>query len=115
MTMTAADLELADIMASIWSAYPERDMPHPYVATRHEVKALLKQGIERRRLINAAARYAKQCVFDKIEPKFRIGPVRFFRDGIWQKFDVAVVEGRTREEWARSGQDLDLFDTQAAR
>jgi hypothetical protein len=35
---------------------------------------------------------------------------RFFADDFWRAYDVVLVQGRTREEWARSGQDVSKFD-----
>jgi hypothetical protein len=36
---------------------------------------------------------------------------RFFGDDEdWQEYDVHRVYGRTRDEWRRSGQDMDEFD-----
>ena len=39
---------------------------------------------------------------------------RFFADDSWKAFCEQTVGGRTRDEWARSGQDVEEFDKMAA-
>lgn len=46
--------------------------------------------------------------------QYVLGAVRFYRDGVWQQYAAPRVEGRTREEWARSGQDVAVFDAAVA-
>lgn len=98
------------VMDLIWSVYPDRDVPHPFVPTRTAVIDLLKQGVNHDDLVRAARNYRTHVAKEGIVPKYVIGPTRFYRDGVWQKFNVVTVRGRTREEWARSGQDVAEFD-----
>lgn len=98
------------VMDDIWYVYPDRDVPHPFVPTRAAVIALLKQGVDSNDLVRAARNYRTHVTKEGTEPKYVIGPTRFYRDGIWQQYNVVTVRGRTREEWARSGQDVAEFD-----
>jgi hypothetical protein len=61
-------------------------------------------------LVRAAERYATHCALNKTEPQYVKSLPRFFADDFWRAYDVALVHGRTREEWARSGQDVLVFD-----
>jgi isocitrate dehydrogenase kinase/phosphatase len=61
-------------------------------------------------LYRAAQRYAESVLRERTEPKFVKSLHGFFSDDYWRAYDVALVEGRTREEWARSGQDVAEFD-----
>ena len=98
------------LVGDIHDLYPERDVPHPHVPTRTAVLDLLKDGVEPMDLLRAARNYAAYCEKEGTPPKYRIGSTRFYRDGIWQQFNLVTVHGRTREEWARSGQDVAEFD-----
>ena len=66
----------------------------------------LTEGADPNHLVQAAQAYAKQVERGGTEKKYRKSMVRFFADGAWQAFLVRKVHGRTREEWARSGQDV---------
>lgn len=98
------------VVGDIFAVYPERDTPHPFVAVRTEVIALLKAGEDADVLIRAARNYRDHCVKEMTPPRFVIGPVRFYRDTLWRRHKAVTVEGRTREEWALSGQDVAEFD-----
>ncbi len=98
------------LVGDIHSLYPERDMPHPHVPTRAAVMDLLKNGANPDDLLRAARNYATFCEKEETPPKYRIGSTRFYRDGIWHRYNIPTVYGRTREEWARSGQDVAEFD-----
>lgn len=98
------------VVGDIFDVYPERDTPHPFVPTRTEVLILLKRGLDADTLIRAARNFRTYCEREQTEPKYIIGPVRFYRDGLWERYKAVTVEGRTREEWARSGQDVAEFD-----
>jgi hypothetical protein len=98
------------VIDDIWTVYPERDVPHPFVPTRTAVIDLLKQGVYSDALVRAARNYRTHVAKEGTEPKYVIGPTRFYRDGVWQQFNVVTVRGRTRAEWARSGQDVAEFD-----
>jgi len=104
-------LQFANVLVGdIHALYPARDVPHPHVPVRSAILDLLKDGAEPMDLLRAARNYAAYCEKEGTPPKYRIGSTRFYRDGIWQQFNVVTVHGRTREEWARSGQDVAEFD-----
>lgn len=63
------------------------------------------------RLIDAAAIYAQECLKKQTDPRYVRTVSRFYSDGAWEHYVAEVrVHGRTREEWARSGQDVLEFD-----
>ena len=98
------------VVGDIFDVYPERDTPHPFVPTRTAVMTLLKNGEEADTLIRAARHFRTHCEREMTPKNFVIGPVRFYRDNLWTRYKHPTVEGRTREEWARSGQDVAEFD-----
>jgi hypothetical protein len=97
----------------IWRVFPQRNVPNPYVPFAEAYKALRIQGADLDRMCKAADSYAVAVVKAGTEPKFVKSPHRFFMDGTWEAYAVATVGGRTREEWARSGQDVAEFDRMA--
>lgn len=103
-------LHANEVTGEIHLAYPPRETPNPHVPTRTAVLALLKSGVSPARLVRAAKAYGVACEREGTPPKYRIGSTRFFRDGIWQQYDVATVYGLTRAEWIRTGQDVAIFD-----
>lgn len=98
------------ILDALWSAFPKRDTPHQYIPFRTEVLTLLRAGVAGRALLTAVERYAAHCSLNKTEPQYVKGIHRFFAEDYWRAYDVPMVYGRTREEWARSGQDVLEFD-----
>jgi hypothetical protein len=94
----------------IWRVFPARDVPNPYVPFVESYKALRLQGADIGRMCKAADSYAVAVTKAGTEPKFVKTPHRFFADGTWEAYAIATVEGRTRDEWARSGQDVAEFD-----
>ncbi len=94
----------------IWRVFPTRDVPNPYVPLVEAYKSLRSQGADVDRICKAADSYAVAVVKAGTEPKFVKTPHRFYADGTWEAYAVATVEGRTRDEWARSGQDVAEFD-----
>ena len=101
---------LSDVVDAIWAVYPQRLMPHPFIPFRAAVSTLLSAGVHPDNLYRAASRYAESVLRERTEPKFVKSLHGFFTDDYWRAYDVALVEGRTREEWARSGQDVAEFD-----
>ena len=97
----------------IMAAYPPRPEPYPYPAVIREVKRLLAEGKSGADMIQAAREYARRVEKDGTEPKYVKGLVGFLRDGGWESYVITTVHGRTREEWARSGQDVAEFDALA--
>jgi hypothetical protein len=94
----------------VWKAYPKRPEPHPFLAARKAIVAVLREGTSPTSVVRATQRYATYCVLNKTEPQYVKSIPRFFADEFWKVYDVAMVHGRTREEWARSGQDVLEFD-----
>jgi hypothetical protein len=95
----------------VWGLYPPRPEPYPFVPVRNAILTLLRDGVPARTLIDAAVRYAQDVQRRQVEPQYVMGMVRFYRDGLWQGFaNGPLVFGRSREEWARSGQDVLEFD-----
>jgi len=101
---------LSDVVDAIWAVYPQRLMPHPFIPFRAAVSTLLSAGVHPDNLYRAASRYAESVLRERTEPKFVKSLHGFYSDDYWRAYDITLVEGRTREEWARSGQDVAEFD-----
>ena len=98
-------------LSTIWNTYPPRPEPYPWVAVRQAVVEILTaESVSPDRLVTAVRNYAHHCQKTGVESKYVKGMVGFFRDGYWKGFDTPTVHGRTRDEWARSGQDVSEFD-----
>lgn len=110
----AKDPALRALVEAIWHAYPKRPVPEPYVPLRTAVAACRKDGASDAALLRAAQGYAVAVRKDGTPAQYVLGAVRFYRDGVWQQYAAPRVEGRTREEWARSGQDVAVFDAAVA-
>ena len=105
----------AAIAARQWTdvligVYPKRPEPYSVEAVMRSVKKLLVAGVTAERLVRAAEGYARKVAREQTDPQYVRGLVRFLHDGVWEQFDMKTVGGRTREEWARSGQDVAEFD-----
>lgn len=94
----------------ILTLYPERDTPHNLFYARDGVRNALKDGADPDDLIRAARNYRAECEREKSPLRFRIGIPRFYTDKLYRRYVAVTVYGRTREEWARSGQDVAEFD-----
>ena len=101
---------LSDLTHAIWAVYPPRLTPHLFVPSRAAIATLLAAGVSPDNLYRAAQRYAESVLRERTEPKFVKSLHGFFSDDYWRGYDITLVEGRTREEWARSGQDVAEFD-----
>lgn len=100
-----------EVTKAIWRVYPKRDTPHLFPPALRAVQQCLKDGASPDRLVEAASAYATDCAKKQTEPKYVRTIVRFYNDGAWEHYaDEVRVHGRTREEWARSGQDVLEFD-----
>jgi hypothetical protein len=106
----AISAEEQGIVDALWKTYPKRPESPPFIPVRNAALALLRSGVSGERLIRAAHRYAAQCALNQVDPKYVKSLHRFLTDGAWEVYDVKTVYGRTREEWARSGQDVLEFD-----
>lgn len=102
--------ELVELVDALKAVYPKRPEEPPYPALLKAVDAALTAGATPDRLHRAADRYRVHCQLNATEPQYVKSLVRFLTDGVWQTYDVKTVHGRTREEWARSGQDVLEFD-----
>lgn len=99
------------VCAAIWEVYPKRDTPHLYPPALRAIRACLEDGAEPERLRDAAYLYASDVLRKGTEPKYVKTIHKFYADGAWEHYVTEVrVYGRTREEWARSGQDVAEFD-----
>lgn len=107
-TVTSPDLK--PLMEDLWVEYPKRLIPHSYTVVRNQVGILLNAGVSPATLYNAARQYSKHVASKGVEPKFIKSMHGFFMDDYWRAYDIQTVQGRTREEWARSGQDVAEFD-----
>ena len=101
-----------EVMDKLWEIHPRREegVDHPFVPWRTEIRDLLKKGAPPANLIRAAIRYRQEVDNGDINPKYMLGPVRFYRDGHWRTYGVPIVYGMNREEWARAGKDVLEFD-----
>ena len=102
------------VLDALWSKYPKRPEPHSYPAALKALVPVLRTGVEGARIVRAVDRYATHCQLNHTEPQYVKSMPRFFADEFWRAYDVVLVHGRTREEWARSGQDVSKFDAMVA-
>ena len=118
MTIPTTEPELTyfinELTDEIFIQYPEKLEAHPIRASRDGVRVALGEGADPDDLLKAARNYRIECEREGYIKRYRIGIPRFYADRIWRRYLHATVYGRTREEWARSGQDLAEFDRLAA-
>ena len=99
------------VCKAIWEVYPKRETPHLFPPAVRAIQACLAGGAEPARLVNAVMAYAVDVTRKQTEPRYVKTIHKFFADGAWEHYtQVVLVHGRTREEWARSGQDVAEFD-----
>ena len=106
-TLTGDDTQC---MAYCWGVFPKRDMPTPYPLWVVAFRDLRMAGVSCDDIAKAAHGYAAYVTKEGTDPKFVKTIHRFFADGSWESYCVKTVGGRTRDEWARSGQDVAEFD-----
>ena len=106
-TLTGDDTQC---MAYCWGVFPKRDMPTPYPLWVVAFRDLRMAGVSCDDIAKAAHGYAAYVLKEGTDPKFVKTIHRFFADGSWESYCVKTVGGRTRDEWARSGQDVAEFD-----
>lgn len=100
-----------EVCGSIWHLYPKRDTPHLYPPAVRAVAGCLDQGADPNRLVASVLLYAEEVKRKQVEPRYVKTIHKFFADGAWEHYtQLVLVHGRTREEWARSGQDVSEFD-----
>jgi hypothetical protein len=97
-------------MDYIWSIFPQRTVPHLYVPFAAAFSALCEGGTTTGALVRSAEGYVNAVIKDGTDPKYIKTLHRFYADDSWKAYCVLTVEGRTRDEWARSGQDVAEFD-----
>jgi len=99
------------VLVEVWKVFPKRDVPHLYPPALKAVMVLLRSGATPAQLIGAAGEYAAYAAAQGTTPRYIKTISKFYADGAWEGFTpVTRVYGRTREEWARSGQDVAEFD-----
>ena len=106
-TLTSDD---AKCMAYCWETFPKRDMPSPYPLFIVAYRDLRLSGVSCDDIAKAAHGYAAHVLKNGTEPKYVKTIHRFYSDESWKAFCTHTVGGRTRDEWARSGQDVAEFD-----
>tara|TARA_R110000822_G_scaffold76964_5_gene184947 strand:+ start:1004 stop:1687 length:684 start_codon:yes stop_codon:yes gene_type:complete len=97
-----------------WATFPKRDMPTPYPLWVVAFRDLRTAGVSCDNIAQAAHGYAAYVTKEGTDPKYVKTIHRFYADGSWESYCVKTVGGRTRDEWARSGQDVEEFDKMAA-
>jgi len=97
-----------------WATFPKRDMPTPYPLWAVAFRDLRTAGVSCDDIAKAAQGYAAYVTKEGTDPKYVKTIHRFYADGSWESHCVKLVGGRTRDEWARSGQDVEEFDKMAA-
>ena len=106
-TLTSDDTQC---MKYCWETFPKRDVPSPYPAFIAAFTALRMADVPCDEIAQSAQGYAAYTAKSGTEPKFVKTIHRFYTDESWKAFCVHIVGGRTRDEWARSGQDVAEFD-----
>jgi len=103
-----------DCLSYCWATFPKRDMPTPYPLWAVAFRDLRTAGVSCDDIAKAAQGYAAYVTKEGTDPKYVKTIHRFYADGSWESHCVKTVGGRTRDEWARSGQDVEEFDKMAA-
>jgi len=103
-----------DCLSYCWATFPKRDMPTPYPLWAVAFRDLRTAGVSCDDIAKAAQGYAAYVTKEGTDPKYVKTIHRFYADGSWESHCVKLVGGRTRDEWARSGQDVEEFDKMAA-
>jgi hypothetical protein len=106
-TLTNDDKEC---LSYCWATFPKRDVASPYPPFMAAYRDLRMDGVSCDDLATAALTYKAYVSKNQVDQKFIKTIHRFFADGSWKSYCTKLVEGRTREEWARSGQDVAEFD-----
>jgi hypothetical protein len=106
-TLTGDDTQC---MSYCWSAFPKRDVPSPYPLFVVAYRELRMAGVSCDDIAKAAHGYAAYVLKEGTDAKYIKTLHRFYADGSWESYCAKTVEGRTREEWARSGQDVAEID-----
>ena len=101
-------------MSYCWSTFPKRDVPSPYPLFVVAYRDLRMAGVSCDDIAKAAHSYAAYVTKNGTEQKYIKTIHRFYADDSWRAFCEQTVGGRTRDEWARSGQDVEEFDKMAA-
>ena len=99
---------------AMYEDFPKRDTPHAYIPARNAIIALTRSGVPIARMAQAVAAYRDKLVSEQTEPRYVKSCHGFFSDGYWLAYDAVRVYGRTRQQWAASGQDVAEFDRIAA-
>lgn len=97
---------------TIWRVFPKRPEGYSFAAMRKVLTARVAEGVPVEELVLACQHYAAHCLKEQTDARYVKSPLRFLSDESWKPFveTQPVVFGRTRDEWARSGQDVAEFD-----
>ena len=106
---------LAELVDEIWTIYPRRDLPHVFIPARLAIAKQLAAGATPDDLVRAARRYRDHVAREDTAPKYVKGLAKFYSEEMWRAFVEVTVYGRTREQWAKSGQDVLEWDRLAAQ
>jgi hypothetical protein len=106
-TLTGDDTQC---MSYCWNTFPKRDVPSPYPLFVVAYRDLRTAGVSCDDIAKAAHSYAAYVTKNGTEQKYIKTIHRFYTDDSWKAFCEQTVGGRTRDEWARSGQDVAEFD-----
>ena len=107
--------ELAELVYEIWTIYPKRDLPHVFIPARLAIAEQLAAGATPDDLVRAARRYRDHVAREATAPKYVKGMAKFYSEEMGRAFVEVTVYGRTREQWAKSGQDVLEWDRLAAQ
>lgn len=100
---------LVDAIDSLLAVYP----PTKYLPTFPALIKPMRAALEKAPLatiLRGAEGYARECQQAGTDPKYVTSPQRWLTDERWTQYDVPRIYGRTRQDWARSGQDVAEFD-----
>ena len=99
------------VTADILARFPARPEPTPFPALMRVLLPILRAGASPVHLVQAAEEYAASVNKLGTASQFVRSPITLYGQGWWESYQpVPKVYGRTREEWARSGQDVAEFD-----
>ena len=100
---------LVNAISSLLAVYPTTK----HVPTFPALIRPMRQALTRAPLatiLRGAEGYANACRQDGTDPMYVTSPQRWLMDERWTQYDVPRIYGRTRQDWARSGQDVAEFD-----
>jgi hypothetical protein len=100
---------LVDALGQFLDAYPITQHMPTYPALFRPMRKAL-ETVALPVLVRSAAQYAAECEREGTAAKYVTSPLRWLREERWTQHDTPRIYGRTRQDWARSGQDVAEFD-----